>query len=220
MARRGCTSWPMPSLSGRVFGGSRIAVRPALRQPAQCRRASAACRPGPGATALALPSCGHVLRWHENIPLLSWLRLRGRCSACRHAISVRYPLIELPRAALFAACGWRFGAQRSTLLWCAFVASLVALAWIDWDTTRAARRHHAAAAVGRAAGCRAGLDDAADQRAVGRRGAATCRCGRLLALQAGHRQGRHGLRRLQAAGRIGRLAGLASRCCRSCSVLR
>jgi len=81
------------------------------------------------------PSCGHTIRWHENIPLVSWLVLRGKCSACSARISVRYPLIELLTALLFAACGWRFGAQPTTLLWCGFVAVLVAASAIDWDTT-------------------------------------------------------------------------------------
>lgn len=81
------------------------------------------------------PACGHAIRWYENIPLASWLALRGRCSACRTPISVRYPLIELVTAALFAACAWRFGNQPTTLLWCGFVAVLVAATAIDWDTT-------------------------------------------------------------------------------------
>ncbi|MFT3858132.1 MAG: prepilin peptidase [Aquabacterium sp.] len=81
------------------------------------------------------PACGHQIRWYENIPLVSWLVLRGKCSACGARISVRYPLVELATALLFAACGWRFGAQPTTLLWCGFVAVLVAAAMIDWDTT-------------------------------------------------------------------------------------
>jgi leader peptidase (prepilin peptidase)/N-methyltransferase len=81
------------------------------------------------------PSCGHKIRAYENIPVVSWLLLRGRCSACRTRISVRYPAIELFCAALFAAIGWRMGAQPLALLWCAFAATLLALAWIDWDTT-------------------------------------------------------------------------------------
>jgi leader peptidase (prepilin peptidase)/N-methyltransferase len=81
------------------------------------------------------PSCGHAIAWHENIPVLSYLRLGGRCSACKTRISPRYPLVELATAMLFAATAWRFGAHPTTLLWCGFVASLVALAGIDWDTT-------------------------------------------------------------------------------------
>ena len=72
------------------------------------------------------PSCGHAIRWYENIPVVSWLALRGKCSACGTRISMRYPFIELATAALFAACAWRFGNQPTTLLWCGFVAALVA----------------------------------------------------------------------------------------------
>ncbi len=81
------------------------------------------------------PHCGHVLRWHENIPLLGWLRLGGRCASCRAPIGLRYPLVELGCGLLFAAVGWRFGAQPETLLWCGFAAMLLAMSLIDWDTT-------------------------------------------------------------------------------------
>ncbi len=81
------------------------------------------------------PSCGHTIAWHENIPLLSYLWLRGRCSACKARISPRYPIVELLTALLFAAIAYRYGARPVSLLWCAFAAVLVALAAIDWDTT-------------------------------------------------------------------------------------
>ena len=81
------------------------------------------------------PACGHRIRWFENIPVLSWLVLRARCSACRAPISARYPAVELLTAALFALVGWRFGASVATLLWCSAVAVLLVLAMIDWDTT-------------------------------------------------------------------------------------
>jgi leader peptidase (prepilin peptidase) / N-methyltransferase len=81
------------------------------------------------------PHCGHVIAWHENIPVLSYLKLGGKCSACKAPISMRYPAIEIVTAALFGAVAWKFGAQPVTALWCAFVAVLVALAGIDWDTT-------------------------------------------------------------------------------------
>jgi leader peptidase (prepilin peptidase) / N-methyltransferase len=81
------------------------------------------------------PSCGHAIAWHENIPVLSYLRLRGKCSACKTPISPRYPLIEVLTGVLFAVIAWRFGATPTALLWCAFAAVLVALAGIDWDTT-------------------------------------------------------------------------------------
>jgi leader peptidase (prepilin peptidase) / N-methyltransferase len=83
----------------------------------------------------ACPSCGHAIQWHENIPVVSWLLLKGRCSACKTPISPRYPLLELMTALLFAAAGWHFGAQPVVLAWCAVLATLVALAAIDWDTT-------------------------------------------------------------------------------------
>lgn len=81
------------------------------------------------------PSCGHAIRWYENIPVISWVWLRGRCSACKAAISLRYPFVEVLTGVLFAAVGWRFGPTPVALLWCGFVAVLVALAGIDWDTT-------------------------------------------------------------------------------------
>lgn len=81
------------------------------------------------------PACGHVLRWHENIPVLGWLMLKGRCSACGTAIALRYPLVELATALLFVAMGWRFGFEPVALLWSAWAAALLAMSLIDWDTT-------------------------------------------------------------------------------------
>lgn len=80
------------------------------------------------------PACGHLIAWHENIPLLSYLRLGGRCSACRAHISARYPAVELATAALFAAIGWKFGASAQTLVWCVAAALLIAMSMIDIDT--------------------------------------------------------------------------------------
>ncbi len=81
------------------------------------------------------PACGHAIRWYENLPIVSWLALRGRCSACRARVSPRYPAIEALTALLFAACGLHFGAEPSVLLWCGLAATLVALAFIDLDTS-------------------------------------------------------------------------------------
>ena len=81
------------------------------------------------------PSCGHAITWYENIPVLSYLWLRGRCSECRTRISPRYPLVEMLTGILFGLVGWRFGATPVALLWCGFAAVLVALSGIDWDTT-------------------------------------------------------------------------------------
>ena len=80
------------------------------------------------------PACGHAIPWYENIPLVSYLWLRGKCSACNTLISLRYPAIELLTASLFAVIGWRFGAHPAVLLWCGLAATLIALAFIDLDT--------------------------------------------------------------------------------------
>ena len=80
------------------------------------------------------PSCGHAITWYENIPLVSWLWLRGRCSACKTQISARYPVVEVSTGVLFALISWRFGAQPVALLWCGLVATLMAMAFIDLDT--------------------------------------------------------------------------------------
>ncbi|MBX3586486.1 MAG: A24 family peptidase [Ramlibacter sp.] len=79
--------------------------------------------------------CGHAIRWHENIPLLSYAVLRGKCSACKAPFSLRYPLVELVTGLLFAWCVWHGGATVSALAWCGFSAALVTLTLIDWDTT-------------------------------------------------------------------------------------
>jgi len=81
------------------------------------------------------PHCKRAIKWHENLPVISYLALRGRCAGCRASISARYPVIEIATGVLFGLVGWRFGATPVALLWCAFVATLVALAAIDWDTT-------------------------------------------------------------------------------------
>ena len=80
-------------------------------------------------------ACGHRIRWFENVPVLSWLALRGRCSACGTAIGLRYPLVEIATAVLFGALGWIVGPQPLVLLWCGLVAVLLVLSLIDWDTT-------------------------------------------------------------------------------------
>ena len=80
-------------------------------------------------------SCGHAITWYENIPLLSYAFLRGKCSACGAAYGIRYPLVELASGLLFGFCAWRWGATTTALALCGFSAALLALAMIDWDTT-------------------------------------------------------------------------------------
>ena len=79
--------------------------------------------------------CGHQIRWYENVPVLSYLFLRGKCSACHAGISVRYPMVELVTGLLFAWCVWRWGWSWPAAAWCLLAAGLVALTLIDWDTT-------------------------------------------------------------------------------------
>lgn len=81
------------------------------------------------------PKCGHAIRWFENIPVVSYLFLRGSCSECSTPISARYPVIELTTGALFAWCGWRWGLTPTALVWSGFAAAVLSLAAIDWDTT-------------------------------------------------------------------------------------
>ncbi len=81
------------------------------------------------------PHCGHQIRWYENVPVLSYLLLSGKCANCKAKISMRYPAVELLTGALFAYCGLRWGWSWQTAAWCTFCAALVALTFIDWDTT-------------------------------------------------------------------------------------
>jgi leader peptidase (prepilin peptidase)/N-methyltransferase len=81
------------------------------------------------------PHCGHQIRWFENIPIASYLALRGQCSACRSPISPRYPAVEVATAGLFFFCMWQWGPTATGLAWCGFAAALLTLALIDWDTT-------------------------------------------------------------------------------------
>lgn len=80
------------------------------------------------------PACAHRLRPLENIPVLSYLWLRGRCSACGTTISPRYPLVELLSAALAALIAWRFGPSWPCVAALALTGTLLVLSFIDWDT--------------------------------------------------------------------------------------
>ena len=83
----------------------------------------------------ACTCCGHPITALENIPLVSWLALRGRCSACGARISARYPAVELLTALLSAAVAWKWGASIPALGALLLVWALIALAFIDLDTT-------------------------------------------------------------------------------------
>ena len=80
------------------------------------------------------PHCGHQLSWYENIPLLSWLALRGKCRGCKAPISIQYPLVELLTALLFVACVWRFGFGWKGFGAMLLTSFLIALSGIDLRT--------------------------------------------------------------------------------------
>ena len=82
----------------------------------------------------ACPACGHAIGALENVPVLSWLALRGRCRACGAPISPRYPVVELAAGALAVAAVWQFGPGAKGLAACALLWALLALAFIDADT--------------------------------------------------------------------------------------
>ncbi|MBK5257050.1 MAG: prepilin peptidase, partial [Vicinamibacteria bacterium] len=79
------------------------------------------------------PRCRAAIRpWH-NIPVISWVALRGRCAACREPISFRYPMVEALHGAGFSLVVWRFGLAPFTPFALILFFSLVVLAFIDWD---------------------------------------------------------------------------------------
>lgn len=80
------------------------------------------------------PHCGHKIKAFENVPIISYLLLRGRCSACKTPISIRYPLVEALTGALIGLTSWQFGYTSATLFAWAFVFALIALTFIDFDT--------------------------------------------------------------------------------------
>lgn len=81
----------------------------------------------------ACPRCGRPIRPYENVPVLSWLMLRGRCRGCKARISPRYLLVELVVALLSVVCAWQFGLTLQALLMFALLAALLAVALIDWE---------------------------------------------------------------------------------------
>lgn len=82
------------------------------------------------------PGCGHLVRPYDDIPVLSWLVLRGRCRDCGTRISLRYPLVEAGTAVLFGVTGWHFGLSWELPAYLYFVAIGVALTMIDIDVHR------------------------------------------------------------------------------------
>jgi leader peptidase (prepilin peptidase)/N-methyltransferase len=81
--------------------------------------------------ASACMSCGHELAWHDNVPVVSWLLLRGRCRSCGERISPLYPAVELATAGLVAACFVAFGLSGEAFVASFFCVVLVVLSAID-----------------------------------------------------------------------------------------
>ena len=82
----------------------------------------------------ACPHCKEPIAFYDNLPVLSWLILRGRCRNCRAPISPRYLMIELLTGALFLACYWYFGLTLSLLKYCVFGFLLLGLIFTDAET--------------------------------------------------------------------------------------
>lgn len=80
------------------------------------------------------PKCGAELKWYHNIPVFSYVFLRGRCAFCKEKISLRYPLVELLNAGLWVANYFVFGLSWNLLIWDVAVSALVAMAFVDIDT--------------------------------------------------------------------------------------
>jgi len=80
------------------------------------------------------PSCGALITAWQNIPVISYLFLKGRCAGCKTPISVRYPLVELMTATLAAVTAWHFGAGWEAMMAITLSIALVAIAMIDADT--------------------------------------------------------------------------------------
>jgi leader peptidase (prepilin peptidase)/N-methyltransferase len=81
--------------------------------------------------ASACPKCGVAIQAYDNIPVVSWLILGGKCRNCKTPISKMYPLVELLTGLLFLACYFAFGLTVETLKWCAFCALIIVLVFTD-----------------------------------------------------------------------------------------
>jgi leader peptidase (prepilin peptidase)/N-methyltransferase len=81
--------------------------------------------------ASACPKCGAAIRPYDNVPVLSWVLLGGRCRACKTKISVMYPLVELLTAVLFGGCYYAFGMTVEALKWATFSALMIVLVFTD-----------------------------------------------------------------------------------------
>jgi leader peptidase (prepilin peptidase)/N-methyltransferase len=92
-----------------------IAFAPGLHPPSACM------------------DCGHEIAWYDNVPVLSWLALRGKCRNCGSRIAARYPAVEAVSGLLVAGCVWRFGLHPEALVASFFCLALVAVAATDLE---------------------------------------------------------------------------------------
>ena len=83
------------------------------------------------------PTCDRQLAWWENVPILSWLFLRGRCHTCHQPISVRYPLVEATTAVVFGLVAWAWHGTLPTAGYCVLSATALSIALIEWGGQRA-----------------------------------------------------------------------------------
>ena len=81
------------------------------------------------------PQCQSPLKTWHNIPVLSYVWLKGRCNFCGHHISAQYPVIELTTALIWLGCTWYWGFNVTGFCWAGFATTLLALSVIDWQTT-------------------------------------------------------------------------------------
>ena len=79
------------------------------------------------------PHCGHGIRWHENVPIIGWLMLRGKCAGCRQPISPRYPLVELTVACIWVACAWWLGPTFAAFRVAVLATTLLGIALTDLE---------------------------------------------------------------------------------------
>lgn len=83
------------------------------------------------------PTCRHQLSWWENVPVISWVGLKGRCRSCHQVISVRYPLVELTTGILFSLVTWAWNGDLLSAGYCLLTATMVAVGLIEYNGQRA-----------------------------------------------------------------------------------
>ena len=80
------------------------------------------------------PACGHKIRWYDNIPIISWIFLFGRCRDCKEWISIRYIIIEILTGSLFLFLLWSCGLNKELFIWLFFFSLLLVISVIDIET--------------------------------------------------------------------------------------